>query len=167
MNRKGFSLVEIIIVFAVIATLLALSTINFNQWQRRQRISRQAREIYSDLMYIRQQAMVTGMTYRVQFASGSSIIFRSYSSEADPGREVLRKNLPYEIKKSNWISPSATEIEFNPRGIMVDTVPKSLCIYSDADPAVDSVVITQSRVNTGKIINQENKTCGRPNISIK
>jgi hypothetical protein len=122
-------------------------------------------------MFIRQQALVTGMTHRIQFASDTSIVFRRYSSEADvstgTGTQVMRKNLTYAINKSNWSAPSATEIEFNSRGIMVDPTPKSICVYSDAGPAIDSLVITQSRINMGKIIDQGNKTCGRSNISIK
>lgn len=151
MNREGFSLIELIVVIGIISILLSLATIDFHQWQRKANIEKEAKELYADLMYIRQQAMVTGMTHRFRIVSANNIIVLRLSSEDDVvGTQVLQKSLPNPISKSSWTDPTGNDIDFNSRGMMADVDGKALCISSDADPAYDSIVIQQSRISLGK-----------------
>ena len=164
MGRKGISLIELIIVISIISILLAVATINFNNWTRRYNIEKEVKELYSDLMFIRQQALVTGMNHRANFETANTVVFRRYSSEADPdGSVIRRRTVNYPITISD---PAEREIEFNTRGMMVAVTPKSVCLFTAADPPLDSIYITQTRLNVGKIINQGN-SCGKDNITIK
>ena len=168
MNRRGFTIVELVLVIAIIAILLSLGTIYFSKWQRKASIEREVKEFYSDLMYTRQQAMVTGMRHRIQFVSAKSITLLRYSSEGDAtGKQIKQKNLPYSMSRSNWADPSNDVIDFNSRGMMTDPVQKAICVYSDAGPVPDSIVILQSRISLGRIIDQGVTNCVISNITLQ
>lgn len=165
MNRRGFTLIELLVVIAIISVLLTLATLAFNQWVRKSQIEREVKELYADLMSIRHQAVVTGMTHRIQFVSPKSIILLRYSSEGDAtGTQIQQKSLPYTISQS---SPTFNNIDFNSRGMMEDPAQKSICIFSDAGSVPDSIVIQQSRISLGKIINQGSATCDISNITLQ
>ncbi len=164
MGRDGFSLIELLAVMGIMAILLGLATLNFNNWLRRSNIEKEVKELYSDMMFVRQQALVTGLTHEIQFASASRVVFRRYSSEHDAVGTVVRtRDLPYAIEIS---APSETELTFNSRGMLVETTPKSVCVFSKCEPPLDSIYITQSRINMGKIINQ-GAPCAQANITLK
>jgi prepilin-type N-terminal cleavage/methylation domain-containing protein len=164
MGRKGFSLIELLVTIGIISFLLAIATINFNQWIRRTNVEKEVKEIYADLMYVRQQALVTGMRHEVEFNSTTRLVFRSYSSEKDAVGTVIRdRTLPYPIRISD---SSDTKIDFNSRGMMIEIIPKSVCVYSEYNPPLDSIYITKSRINLGKIKNQ-GSSCEKANITLK
>jgi type IV fimbrial biogenesis protein FimT len=165
MNRRGFTIVELVVVIAIIAILLTLATLAFNQWVRKSNIEREVKELYADLMYARQQALVTGMRHRIQFVSAKSIAIRRFSSDEDlVGTQIQQKSLPYALQQS---TPAFADIDFNSRGMMADPAQKSICIFSDAGAVPDSIVIQQSRISLGKIINQGSATCDSSNITLQ
>ena len=129
MNRNGFSLVELMLVISIIGILLAISTLNFNNWMTRQNIDREVKEMHADIMSMRQRAIATGQNYDVAFPTAGTLVFRRYSSEAeDRGSEgivVQRKSLRYPVTLS-----SAGPIEFNERGMTSECNGKdSLYLY--------------------------------------
>jgi prepilin-type N-terminal cleavage/methylation domain-containing protein len=167
MNRKGFSLIELVVVIGIISILLALATLNFSQWQRKTNVEKETKELYADLMFIRQQAIVTGMIHQFHYVSANSVTFLRYSSENDAlGTRIRQRNLPYAISKSSWSDPSGNDIDFTSRGMMDDVDGKALCISSDADPAYDSIVIQQSRISLGKNTEQ-GSSCDPSKITIQ
>jgi prepilin-type N-terminal cleavage/methylation domain-containing protein len=169
MTRNGFTLIELVVVIAIISILLAIATINFSNWVTRQNIDREVKEMYADIMSLRQRAIVTGQNCDVEFPNAATLVLKRYSSEAETrvteGTVVQRKNFRYPVVLS-----SAKPIEFNERGMMIDPDDKIICVFTDANPSVDALVITQSRVSMGKISNQGSKdaaACTKSNIEIK
>lgn len=168
MDRRGFSLVELLVVITIIGILTGLSSLYFTKMNAERNIEKQTRELYADLMQYRQQAQTMKMVHRVKF-TGSNMTVRRYTDELDTtGTVVLNKTLYYGVPTlSAWTVPSSTEIEFNEQGIMPDPIPKSVCFYSAYTPSLDSLVILQTRTSMGRIINHTVTTCGRTNIDIK
>ncbi|MGA7826998.1 MAG: prepilin-type N-terminal cleavage/methylation domain-containing protein [Geobacteraceae bacterium] len=170
MNRKGFTLIELLVVIAIISILLTISVINFSSWLKRQSIDRQVKEMSVDIMSMRQRAIVTGQNYTVQFPDAATLVFKRYSSSSDIGTEVQRKSLRFPVVLS-----TAGAIRFTGRGMMLDDttlspVEKVVCVFTDANPSTDALVITPTRVSKGTIINQGSKNaaaCTKANIEIK
>ncbi len=165
MNRRGFSLIELMVVISIISILLAMATINFNNWMRRQSVSGQVKEMYADLMSIRQQAMVTGKNHDAVFTTSKNMAFHRYSSEGDSlGTLVMRKGV------SNAVVESSTDpVLFNHRGVTVGD-DMMMCIFSDVSPSLDALVITSSKINMGRIKNQGSKdvsACTKNNIELQ
>ena len=170
MATRGFSLVELLVVITLIGMLLALAVLNFSKLQQQALLEKQTKELYSDLVEIRQAAMHTKMEHDVHFASGSRLVFRRYSSEADvSGNILMRKDLHFPLTRSPWTTPTSDRIRFNSYGLMTDIVQKSICADSTVGPSVDSVVLIQSRISMGKMKVPISKggTCGGSNIDIK
>lgn len=164
MNRRGFTITELMIVIAIISILLALSTLGFNQWQRKANIESEVRQLYADLRYTQQQAMVSVMTHRINFPSDSYMSVVRLKDENDAtGTPVLQRSLHYAIKQSD---PAFAAIEFNCRGLMVQPETKSICVFSDSGANVDSIVLMQSRISLGRLKNQGG-ACEASNIDLK
>ncbi len=164
MNRRGFTITELIVVIAIISVLLALATLSFNQWQRKANIENEVKQLYADLRYAQQQAMVSVMTHRINFPSMSYMAVVRLRDENDAtGTRVLQRSLPYAIRQS---TPSFAAIEFNCRGLMVDPETKSICVFSDSGANVDSIVLMQSRISLGRLKNQGG-ACEASNIDLK
>ena len=175
MRNRGFSIVELVVVMGIIAILLSIGSINFRRWTVKNNIERQTKEMYMAITEARQSALNTRQAQTVTF-SPTSLVFRRYSSDADleagAGVVFKTKRLPFTITRSAWADPSDnpnitdSDILFSTRGIMNQPTPKSICIYSNVEPAFDALVIVQSRVATGKIKSQGG-ACATANIDVQ
>ena len=66
-NYKGFSLVELLIVIAMVGIMAAIAIPNMSEFVRKNRIQNQTRRIYSDLMNMRMMAANTNRTHFMEF----------------------------------------------------------------------------------------------------
>jgi prepilin-type N-terminal cleavage/methylation domain-containing protein len=76
-NRDGFTLIEMMIVVAIAAVLVALSVPSFQQWNQNQRAKSAIRELAGTLMHARGEAIRTGNNHIVFFqqdALGANLV---------------------------------------------------------------------------------------------
>lgn len=151
MNNKGFTIIELIVVIAVMGILMAIVAINFSDWQQKALVERQIKEMYSDIQDARMKAAFTKQRQSIDFGA-HGLSFRRYSSLNDiSGTAVSTKTLPLSISRSAWITPADGRIEFDTKGVCTDANIKVICINNTVNSAYDALVITQTLINLGKV----------------
>jgi prepilin-type N-terminal cleavage/methylation domain-containing protein len=154
MNRRGFSLIELIVVITIIGTLATIVSLNFNSMQRKYGIEAQVKELLSDLTSVRMMAFQTKKEHRV-ILNPMLVTFRRYSSEADAaGTEVFNKPLTYPIQQKlpsgSLTDFSNTIIVINDRGLTSNLMTIAVAA-GVSDPSYNCLGVHWARVNMGKI----------------
>lgn len=164
MNNRGFSLMELMIVIALIGILSAIGTFGFSQYSKKAQIASQTRLLYGDLMEYRIKAMYEKKNWTIKIAAAGYGIYSSADTTVAPVKTVTLK---YDVTTDN-----ADDIIFNTRGLALfssDTsnlnLGKSACVASANDAAVDAVVLSTTRVQIGK--RKEGLSCAEANIDTK
>src|SRR5689334_11148706 len=84
LTMKGFSLVELIVVMALIGIVLSVATMNFSDWQRKSNIERYTQELKTGLTDLRVKAMTRKMQH-LAILNSNNYVFKQLSSAADDG----------------------------------------------------------------------------------
>lgn len=147
MGQKGFSLVELLTVVAVMIILLSVATLQFSSMMSKREMEKQIRMLYTDLTEIRQKALYEKTPRAVKVTASEFTVYPGDSTAAPP---VVRRSLNYPV---GW-STSDTElvITFDTFGISDNDDTLCICIdpsISNSAP-VDSLKITPTRVDLGK-----------------
>ena len=158
MNIRGFSLVELIVVVAIIATLLTIATLDFNAWTRRAQIERQTRELFADLNQARTDSFFMKKRHKVVMQPKGYTFSRFSSfdeSRTTGGTALATKALTYEMTKESGASIANRIFEFDIRGFTndLDTIRVN---PSGTSAQVDCIVVHYGRTNLGKM---ENNAC--------
>ncbi len=107
-NSKGFTLVELIVVMGIIATLFGMVTINLLRTQHNASVSATVDELLSDIRTQQTKAMIgtqdtngNANSYGIHVTANSYILFQGTSDPADatdftinPGNITFTTNLP-------------------------------------------------------------------------
>ncbi len=156
---NGFTIVELVIVIAIMGVLLLIASYQFSRWIRRYNIEKDIRQMQIDLLYAKKMAMNKNIT---QFFRVDTSDKRTYEVIEDRNRNeqldstdcsanndciILRYTAKYNLSWS-----SSDDISFDNRGISNEN--KTFCIFSNVSPAVDCIVISNTQINIGKIIDQ-------------
>lgn len=119
--KRGFTLVELMIVIAVIAIISAIAAPNFTTYMAQRRLNGAARMVMSDLMAARQKAVSMNQNVKVSFVSNHSYeIWNDANNNGtvadNEGEDVVRDIHPdyYDVTFSSNTSP-----EFRPNGTVV------------------------------------------------
>jgi prepilin-type N-terminal cleavage/methylation domain-containing protein len=149
MSRRGFSLIELLTVIALIGILSALGTFAFSQYAVKSRISSQTRLLYGDLMEYRTKALYEKKRWTFKISATGYGIYSSTNTTVAPVKSIA---LRYGIT-----SDTADDVTFDSNGLIHFssdisdlTLTKSACVAAANDAVVDSVVITATRVQVGK-----------------
>ncbi|HEY6838611.1 MAG TPA: prepilin-type N-terminal cleavage/methylation domain-containing protein [Geobacteraceae bacterium] len=142
MLRNGFTLVEVVVVMAIIATLMVIATLNFREFSRKCGIENQTKMLYVDLMKLRSHALFERQHHAVKL---TPTLFAIYSSHEASGEPIARRHLRYPITNSEIV------LNFNERGLLDGSFGRSICTSDDASPAAyDSLVVFTTRIQMGK-----------------
>lgn len=157
MNQNGFSLVELVTTIGIISILLAIATLNYNNWQVKYNVENQVKVMHSDINSLRLRAIHTKKLHRIELQSGGYVFKRSSSDEDVyvSGPIVESKTVTYPLMKADGTSINGENIDFNSRGFTSN----NLTIRIDSptnNAAQDCLIVSAAQTNLGKM---ENGTC--------
>lgn len=147
MNVRGYSLVEVMLVLAILALLTGISTLDFRGYLLRYRGDAQIRMIYGEILKARSDAICQRREVLVKVYPSR---FEIYSTGYDKNGAAPVQTLPLSIRVSCTGSGSdgGCPIAFDSRGITSDLC--TIYLPAPAGSRVDSVVVSYARVRLGK-----------------
>lgn len=162
MRSRGFSLLELVVLMALVSILLGIATLNFKEYLDRSRTEAQTRFLYGQLLKARVNAVCQRRTVRVKIYPSR---FEVYSSQLDKssGAEPLQTNLlRYPITCSRGWDPAAGfNIDFERDGLSNQNL--SVCLEPNGTGGVNSITIFSTRVSIGK--KDQGDDCDSDNIT--
>ncbi|MGC9022902.1 MAG: pilus assembly FimT family protein, partial [Dissulfurimicrobium sp.] len=132
------------------AILASIAVMGFNQWNERYTIERYTKESYAALMRARNDAMKQNINYIVNLTPNTMIIGPDADGDGNIDAGVATTTIQY----ANFpITYAANTMTFDRRGLL--TIPpgqnQTICIFSQQNPAYNCIIISQTRINMGKI----------------
>jgi prepilin-type N-terminal cleavage/methylation domain-containing protein len=98
MNKKGVTLIELVVVFVIIAVLAVLMVPNIGGWLPNYRLRGATRDVVSILRTAQTRAVSTNTPYGVGFSAGGCQLYRSSGGLTPEGAPV---NLPSGVQFTN------------------------------------------------------------------
>jgi prepilin-type N-terminal cleavage/methylation domain-containing protein len=147
MNRKGFSLVELVVIIAIIGTLLSIVALNFHYYQVKYNTEKLVREMEADFENLRLTAIHQKQDQGAAIQA-NGFIFKSYSSADEPdaaGRQVSTKTLPYQIS-----TDGGGIIRFDTRGFANISSQRVWVITPGTNAGCDTLIVSRAKTNIGK-----------------
>ena len=160
-TKSGFTLVELMVVVAIIGIILTIATMNFTQWNDKYTVESYTKQIYSILMKARNDAANTNIQNLVTLTANQVTTLQDATGNgvADPGEPTTTNPYPRFVIKSNIAGGLPATIIFDRRGITNNIQTISIPVRSVTDPAgyspnaspgVDCIVVATTRINMGR-----------------
>jgi prepilin-type N-terminal cleavage/methylation domain-containing protein len=177
MNNRGITLIEMLVVIAVIGILVIALSFSFQGWMGKYRVESEIKTLHVDLMNARARAMTRNRFYFADFPTTTSYRIIEDTNEnnaSNPGAgdtilPTYPKTLEYPV---TWAGGT---IQFDKKGIVQPN--GTICLFTDSDgdgtsdydPDYDCIVISQTRINIGKLTTQDTAggACASTNCVVK
>jgi len=138
MKQEGITLVELVIVIAIIGVLVMVTGFEINGWITRYRAETQVRGMYADMSSARQRAMHKNVQYLIVLSAKGYLICEdsngnnscdnpSETADSPVSRALSKDNLRFQI---NWnLSGSANTVVMDRKGMMSPVTPGGSSIW--------------------------------------
>jgi len=146
MNSRGFTLVEMIVVMAIIAILASIATTNWNRMTVKTTVEGQIRAVHAEMMRLRLEALYGKRERTVEFVDKTFKIYSSDVKTSSP-QEVKTFKYPFVFTDSDFTFNTSGMASGSNGSVCVSPY-GSLSIANDA--SVDSLVISAGRITLGK-----------------
>lgn len=162
-NNSGFSLLELVVAMTIISILLGMAAISGRSWLNKYRVESQTKQLYTDLVNARVQAMQRNRTFFVVMAATQYSIYED-TRPAPDGDGALQTANDARIFQTNLnanyaltIQPIvvANSINFDPKGVAYvptgnpPNLPQTIYVTARFNAAYDCIVIEPIRITMG------------------
>ena len=116
-NEKGVTLIELVVVFVIIAILSVLMVPNIGTWLPRYRLKSATRDVVSTLRMAQMRAVSTNLQYGVDFNVAGNFYNVQYRTTSGTGpwvNEGATQNLPAGITFKSAVFGGGSQAVFNP-----------------------------------------------------
>lgn len=127
-KMQGFTLIELMIIIALLSIVLAMAVPNFTQFIRNNHVQAKADELNSFLHYARAQAIATRKPYEVVFTDSDNKITLNQKGQATE-REMQINAAKAKVRGKG---SATTKVEYLPTGAVTAEGSLSVCYENDA-----------------------------------
>lgn len=148
MSRQGFSIVELVVVVAIISTLLMVAAFAYVRYNVRYNIERQTKQMYSNLMKARMRAFQENRQIVVVFSNNS---YATYIDNDSSGSYTNGDILISDLTDNNLaytIAATFDELVFDVRGLAKRA--GHIRIDRDNPAEYDCINVNFTRIDMGK-----------------
>ncbi|MFZ2446757.1 MAG: GspH/FimT family pseudopilin [Syntrophobacteraceae bacterium] len=157
-NKRGFTLIETMVVVGIIITLLAWGVPAFSTWKKKHDIESQIYSLYGNLQLARMTAYSRKTVSGVWWTGGATV--NSYQVRIDGNNDGdVNDALGTDVQAGAMITPippitasaAQTSVSFDGRGFLNPNNAIVFSIPSNTGAAVDCVWVTSTRITTGRM----------------
>lgn len=163
-DKKGFSLVELIIVLSIVIVVAGISIPVYNNLRPRYRLNGAARQVTSDMMWARMQAVSQNNEFKVFFLDDHKYEIlddNNNNGSIDSGESTITKNIQdeyYDVVFSSTANPI-----FHPRGIASPGATITLNLLNTDNMKIGTRTVKISLAGRIKIDEETSNTNGNGN----
>jgi prepilin-type N-terminal cleavage/methylation domain-containing protein len=143
-KKDGFSLIEMMIVIAVLGIVLAIAAPNFTEYRNRTNLKESARDISSDLLLYKQRSVSENVRYRITFNYAGN----SYTVEKQTGMGLAT----WDTVVTKTIGQGNSAIKIMQEPVFFPTTNSTLEIYSRGTSGAGSIQIRHERLNLKAVV---------------
>jgi type IV fimbrial biogenesis protein FimT len=143
-NKRGFSLLELMVVIVIIGIGAAVAIPNMSGWSTKKNLDSIARQMFSDIQRARSEAITRGRTVTIQINTGAGSWYEIHDSS---GSIVPQTFMPNNITIASTTFTTVDTSGINSRGFA--TKSGSINIHSNTSSGVKDRTIT---LNPGGVV---------------